>query len=188
MKLGLYERRQERIKNRPLKALCFLIEQLALRIASARWIDPTHATEPLGREAATWILDRWRTDPFRFSAFKIAVGSLLSALEPEGKIVSPLAEYTRVDRAAQKIDRTLGNPVLITIMEQKFKSPENLAADTFSNLWARLTESYLFPMKKGGVGFVRKSDSWIKGMIMEETYALDSARSDLGLDKSEDNK
>lgn|SRR5262249_30404847 len=72
---GLAERR-ERDKDRAMRALCFLITQLAHHI-----VGPHVRKE--GSEVA--VFD-WRSDPFFYRAFKLSVGQLLDALEPPGPI------------------------------------------------------------------------------------------------------
>src|SRR5262249_49197238 len=73
---GLAERR-ERDKDRAMRALCFLITQLAHHI-----VGPHVRKE--GSEVA--VFD-WRSDPFFYRAFKLSVGQLLDALEPPAPIV-----------------------------------------------------------------------------------------------------
>jgi len=63
----LREREQDR--DPAMRALCFLVSQLA-----------RHIVGPGRMPAATW-----RSDPFFYEAFKIAVGQLLNALTPPGR-------------------------------------------------------------------------------------------------------
>jgi hypothetical protein len=71
---------QERDKARDpaMRALCFLIAQLAGDVAGL--------TDEKGRP----FFD-WRTDPFFFRAFKLAIAQMLDALEPAGEIQPPQA-------------------------------------------------------------------------------------------------
>ena len=59
-----------------MRALCFLIAQLAGQVAGM--------TDEKGRP-----LFDWRTDPFFFQAYKLAVAKMLDALQPSGEIVPP---------------------------------------------------------------------------------------------------
>jgi hypothetical protein len=159
-----------------------LIERLALSVSGSRWVDPTRAaTSPEGYKAAMQGLDEWRTDPFRYRAFKIAVGSLLTALEPKGEIKSPLPAEL-IDRMVTKDPDFFGNPELVGLMKQRFKSPETMGADAFSNLWIELNRTT--PLSKEEKEILREGD-WVGELIVEETYALAAARQELGLGQEE---
>jgi len=69
---------KERAENREpsMRALCFLIAELAEHIVGPRVVRGKFET----------ALYDWRSDPFFYRAFKIAVGRLLDALEPPGPI------------------------------------------------------------------------------------------------------
>jgi len=180
--LGLREKTK---RDRPLRALCYVIEQIALGLSSGRWMDPAEfpvvdvsTRRPLRLRAAVESMrDEWRTEPFNYRAFKIAVGMLLNALEPKGELKSP--------HPAEEIDKYLANapaflrdPALVELMKRKFASPENLAADVFSNVWARLnrarglSESELRIMRRG---------EYIGEIMREEFYGMADARVDLNL-------
>jgi hypothetical protein len=68
------EREQQR--DRPMRALCFLIAQLANHVVGPKIV----------REGKEVALYDWRADPFFYKAFKIAVGQLLDAIDPPGPI------------------------------------------------------------------------------------------------------
>jgi hypothetical protein len=68
------EREQQR--DPPMRALCFLIAQLANHVVGPKIL----------REGKELALYNWRADPFFYKAFKIAVGQLLDALDPPGPI------------------------------------------------------------------------------------------------------
>ena len=124
-------------------------------------------------------LDEWRTDPFRFAGFKIAVGTLLNAIAPKGEIKSPVSAEM-VDKFVDEEGPFFDNPALVDLLKQKWKSPENLAADVFSNLWAQLNRSHPLSEKEK---LIMQRGAWVGEMMIEETYALAEARADLGLDK-----
>jgi hypothetical protein len=71
------EREQQR--NPPIRALCFLIAQLADHVVGPKVL----------REGKEHPLFDWRTHPFFYKAFKIAVSQLLDALDPPGPIEPP---------------------------------------------------------------------------------------------------
>ena len=75
IKGGLAEMRAAN-RDPAMRALCFLIAQLA-----------DHIVGPKAIEGETeYPVYNWRADPFFYRAFKIAVGQLLDALEPPGPI------------------------------------------------------------------------------------------------------
>lgn len=71
-----FNRNRELEREPAMRALCFLIAELAHNVSSL--ID--------GRGRP---LFDWRSDPFFFRAFKLAVAQLLDALEPGGEIEPP---------------------------------------------------------------------------------------------------
>jgi hypothetical protein len=83
LKIGLAER-QAGEKDRAMRALCFLIAQLAHHV-----VGPHVRKE--GSEAAVF---EWRNDPFFYAAFKLAVGHLLDALSP-GPIENSVVVVTK---------------------------------------------------------------------------------------------
>jgi hypothetical protein len=175
--LGLAEKRR-RASNKPLRAICFLIEQIALSLGVGRWIDRRTAAQPA---AVDQMLDEWRTDPFRNRAFKIAVGSLLSALEPKGEIRSPFPEGMIQGMSDDGVaeDKTSLNPAIFELMKHTYKSPENLAAYAVSNIWAQLNRSA--PLSERESEIMRRGE-WVGEMMLAEFYEMQDARRDLGLD------
>jgi hypothetical protein len=80
-----FHRDAEKTRDPALYALIFLIVAIAERLEGGILI----ATG----KARSEILSEWRTDPFKFKAFKIAVGKLLDGLdEPRGKLQSPITQ------------------------------------------------------------------------------------------------
>jgi hypothetical protein len=71
---GLEEKAQRRNRGRPLRALCFLVEQLSRYVSSPYGGDPKH---------------EWHLDPFVFAAFRAAILHMLDALRPPGEVVPP---------------------------------------------------------------------------------------------------
>lgn len=176
--LGL-ETRRRRDNNRPLRALSFLMEQLAGSVSGGRWMD-AGAFEGDHKAAVRSLQDEWRTDPFRYKAFCIAFGSLLESLKPDGAIKSPYS--------AKIIDEALGsleNPAFIDLMKNTYKSPENLAAYVFANLWTQLQRRTPLSDREREV---MRHGEWVGDLIREEFYALQHARRDLGLVEREDQK
>jgi hypothetical protein len=73
LRLGLYEKEKLAQEN-PLRAIFYLMGLLAERIPAGLGADPKY---------------NWRTNPFMFEAFSVAVQYLLSALQPPGEVVAP---------------------------------------------------------------------------------------------------
>jgi hypothetical protein len=65
----------KRAEDPAMRALCFLISQIAKATS-----PPAAGSDKSGV---------WRSNPFFFAAFKLAVGQLLEALTPPGEIVAP---------------------------------------------------------------------------------------------------
>jgi hypothetical protein len=77
---GLEQRRDRRTrKDKSLKALVYLIAELAMIVPGRHADDPKY---------------NWRTNPFMFNAFRAAVNGLLASLQPPGKIVAPSPRET----------------------------------------------------------------------------------------------
>jgi hypothetical protein len=174
--LGL-EARRRRENYRSIRAFCFLIEQLALDMGGGRWMDASQFEGPK-RKPVERAQDEWRTEPFYYKAFTIAVASLLDALKPKGNIEAP---YN-----AELIEEALGdseNPALISLMKNTYESPENLAAYVFANLWTQL--------KRGHPPTAYELENWRHGqrvgeMMRDEFYGLEAARHDLNLNDRSD--
>ena len=73
LRLGLYEK-EKRTQESPLRAIFYLMGLLAERIPAGLRADPKY---------------NWRTNPFMFEAFSVAVRYLLDALRPPGEIIAP---------------------------------------------------------------------------------------------------
>jgi hypothetical protein len=78
LRISLNNEREEQ-RSPAMRALCFLIAQLAEHIVGLKLYGD-------GKEFAVF---NWRADPFFYKAFKIAVGQLLDALDPPGPIEAP---------------------------------------------------------------------------------------------------
>jgi hypothetical protein len=75
LRVSLNNEREEQ-RSPAMRALCFLIAQLADHIVGPKLFGE-------GKEIAVYD---WRVSPFFYKAFKIAVGQLLDALDPPGRI------------------------------------------------------------------------------------------------------
>jgi hypothetical protein len=178
LRKGLFERRQERLRNRPLKAFCFLIEQLALRSCDggAQWKRLQVGDSPEELEKAKLVLDRWRTDPFSHQAFKIAVNMLLNTLKPRGEIKPPYSDEDLEGFLAQ-----LGHhsPPIVEALKQTFSSPEKFAFYQFRTLWEELRRT----RPRSREELLAMHHPSLEESVLEEAFGLAEARMDLGLDK-----
>jgi len=91
--LGLYEK-QARNRPKPIRAMCYLITQLSEMIAVAI-LKEKNLTHPEYN---------WRSNPFMFEAFRVAVLHLFEALRPPGESVAPLPLPERFSRMARYDD------------------------------------------------------------------------------------
>ena len=106
-----FNRDREKARDRAMQALCFVIAETAQQTAGM-----TSSLE-------------WRTNPFYFRAFKIAVGKLLDALEPKGEIEPPIdMQFKRAEEAGG-----LENEFL-----ESFRDPELRGTYAARSIWADL--------------------------------------------------
>ena len=77
-----FHRERDKARDPAMRALCFLMAETAQEAVGYHQLKPYPSRERVP------MFD-WRTNPFFFRAFKIAVGKLLDALEPIGKIEAP---------------------------------------------------------------------------------------------------
>jgi hypothetical protein len=78
-----FDRDREKARDPDMRALCFLIAETARQAVGIPVSDQLKSTNTLS----------WRNNPFFFRAFKIAVGTLLDALEPAGPITPPKMKF-----------------------------------------------------------------------------------------------
>jgi hypothetical protein len=93
LKLGI-NRKRETERDRPMRALFFLIEQFALNLSLARTEEK--ALSPFHAKLATEGL-HWRTNPFIFRSLQSAISQMMDHLAPSGALVVPrsVKEYSK---------------------------------------------------------------------------------------------
>jgi hypothetical protein len=167
---------QWRDEHRALRALCFVIERIALEATGGRWMTPA---DPIFKKSSDHakvgarLFIEWRTDPFRYRAFRLAVASLLTALEPKGEIRSP--------HDTEDIDIVTANdPAIKELMKRTYESPENFGAYIFSNMWRELTRSY--PLTERENYHMDYGRNPVGAAMLADFYQMADARHDLGLD------
>lgn len=123
-----FYRDRDKSRDPALRALCFLIGELAEAAATPGPL-PVDKLRPF-----------WRTDPFLYRAFKLAVVKLLDALEPAGDVHAPITEeFVRDLVEAQETELYSKLPSeMLKSMEKIYESPETLSSHIFSNIWSGL--------------------------------------------------
>ena len=164
---GLRER-SERERDPALRGLLFMIAQLAERVSGGQYTPDA--------DVRSYFQQEWRTDLFKFRAFKFAIGKLLDALEePPGEIRPAMTEEQAKD--ANKFFGT--SPEFMKLMVEIYKSPESLGAHQFANLWTQVVKSDL-PFTEAERKMMLKDP--IFGRVMErEYYGFQRARKALEL-------
>jgi hypothetical protein len=152
---SLYQDR-DRARDPAMRALCFLIAQLAADVAGL--------TDEKGRP-----LFDWRTDPFFFRAFKLAVAQVLDTLEPSGEIRPPK------EMLDAQIEMEGDEGFAITKMiKATFETPEARAQAA-----ARTLLSSLKQPDPPTQYFFEEIASNHKAKALREYYGLEAARRDL---------
>jgi hypothetical protein len=122
---GLHEREEDQ-RDPALRALLFFIAELAERVSGGFYPE----------KARPELLALWRTDPFRFSAFKVAVRKLLDVIEePPGEIKSPFNEGEIKDHLSTLNLSPEDLKYAVNPLVAICKSPENFGAAQFISLW-----------------------------------------------------
>jgi hypothetical protein len=153
VRVSLSKEREEH-RDRAVRALCFLISEMALKYFSSE-----------GRQLA----EPWQRDPFTFAAFKLAVGKLLDALQPEGELRPPRTKDGR-DRYRTETTESLA---------------DHAAKETLSNLfYTQMPDRDL----KAIIQSIPLPDNphwgeWLVEELERDFYAMSNARRDLGIEK-----
>jgi Arc-like DNA binding domain len=140
-----FYRDRDKTRDPAQRALCFMITELADNVTSGAERDRKF---------------NWRTDPFFFRAFKIAVGLLLDALEPSGEMEPPPEQ-----------EAVAGADALELEMLKSFRSPEERA--TFVALHCMHSLRFAHPSWASGLRPEIKAD------VERHYYGMADARRDL---------
>lgn len=155
-----FNRDREKARDPAMQALCFLIAEVAQQTA--------------GMTSS----QKWRTNPFYFRAFKIAVGKLLDALEPKGEIEPPIdMQFKRAEEAGE-----LENDFL-----KSFSDPELRGTYAARSVWADLRNKPLY---------TREEDEAMKKRLRDRSefafkrlvYGMPNAARDLQIEIERDDK
>jgi hypothetical protein len=159
---GSFHRDRDRARDPAMRALCFLIAQLAGEVAGP--------TDPQGRP----MFD-WRTDRFFFRAFRLAVAKVLEALEPSGEVRSPKVAFENNLMEGEEGIR------IFEMFKATYETPEARADAAARTLMSSLMRPNFDPYCFDEVAPDHKAKA------LRELYGLDNARRDLQL-KTEDKK
>jgi hypothetical protein len=134
------------------------------------------------REAKSLFQSEWRTDLFKFRAFKIAVKKLLDALEEPPAEQEYLTQEQREQMRRETVEQ-FGSE-FTKMFDEIRKSPESYGAWTLGNLWARFTNSHL-PFTENELRMMQRHPDF--GRVMErEYYGFQKARKALELKPEEE--
>jgi hypothetical protein len=179
--------REEEGRHRSLRALNYMIGELGERLSNPvygymRSSDMTPSErggvvpdDDQQFEEEMWKLrrtDLWRTDPFRFKAFKVAVKKLLDALEePPGEMRSPGPPERERGRFRFAPTEELNERVW-----KALSSPEEWGTYNFEMLWLQSERSA--PASDFEKQVLQRFPSLLN-KVLREFYTLPRARADL---------
>jgi hypothetical protein len=144
-----FDRDRDKVRSPEVRALCFLFGAIADRVA----FPPVHGPDD--------VIPDWRTNPFLFAAFSLAVAKLLNALKPAGEIENPFINQD---------EDFLGD-----FMRRIYESPETLSDYAVAEVWSVLQDTRPVVELKG------PGASAIVAQWKQEFYGMQDARRDLGI-------
>ena len=150
-------REHEEHPDRALRALCFVISEMARNFFSTEGRVPEIAGGP------------WQRDPFTFTAFKLAVGKLLDGLQPPGDLRRPRTKDG---------DWRYGTETPESIAE-------HAAKEILSDLsYTRMPDQEMRTLiQKITLPTNPHYGEWLAELLERDFYAMSSARRDLGIDE-----
>jgi hypothetical protein len=138
-------------RDKSIYALCYLMAELADLVGN-----------PISAQGKPRF--DWRTDPFTFEAFRVALGELLDWLKPSGETISQFERYEGGFH---------GMPASVV---ENFKSPKAKGQEAFAVLWRKMQSEPLDDEEKGRL---RRTARGIR--VERQFYAMADARRDLRL-------
>ena len=137
--------------------------------------NSTHK-QTAGLNKATHRELHWRTNPFYFRAFKIAVGKLLDALEPKGKIEPPIEMQFNIPEEAGALEYDF---------LKSFRDPESRGAYAARSIWASLRNIPLHTREEDEATKKRLRER-SEAAYLRELYGMPNAARDLQIEIEED--
>lgn len=154
-----FSRDRDRVRDPAMQALCFLIAETAQQTA--------------GLNSSKDRALEWRTSPFYFRAFKIAVGKLLDALEPKGKIEPPVEMQFNISEDAEALEYDF---------LKSFRDPEARGAYAARSIWASLRNVPLHTSEEDEADKKRLRER-SEAAYFRELYGMPNAARDLQIDR-----
>lgn len=162
---GSFHREREKAKSSQIRALCFLITQIA---------EAVSLTDK----------DAWRTDPFVFKAFQCGVSTLLAKMEPDANAVSFIdrlpstADKSRLnsDNHGRWTAETLWDNLQRATPEQAEKNAENVVDEILQSQDHDLFSKDLLEYFRSIAPFLRQE---LKNKYTVQAYGMVDARRDL---------
>jgi hypothetical protein len=168
--------RRDRKQDRPLRALCFLLGQTAHLVVGSQ----IRVTTLAGVQSEFTPEFSWRSDPFFFEAFRVALSIILEAHKPRGEIKAPKIVE----------DADLANPKLAAAYDRRwletFKSPEargRWAADYILTSLATVPQMSIEERQRQ-VKFLEALGA--PASMVDHWYGMPEAAKDLELDPTKD--
>jgi hypothetical protein len=183
LRLGLTEK-EKLSKENPLRAIFYLMGLLTERIPAGLGADPKY---------------NWRTNPFMFEAFSVAVRYLLDALRPPGEIIAPpppppppepppsvVGNMTPLELAAAKERAEFFHGIRFPT----FDTPERRGRDVVQVLLSEVQLHGVLDAESPGQREVRRLTAQVYGeeaadLLTRLHYGLADAQRDLGIALSE---
>jgi hypothetical protein len=155
-----YKRQREQERRPPAtRALCFLISEIAERVGFFK-------------------ISEWHRSAFAFRAFRLAVGQVFEALEPNTGMKNP---YERLPEAF----RQTGSPAMAEAIASTTKTPETNAAHIAKGLLSELLlRSNRSEAEAAWRDLRNNPDAEIRALsehMLDILYGMDDARRDLGI-------
>jgi hypothetical protein len=162
---------ERKTRDPAMQALCFLIAETAHQVVGPHEFNTGTKTEtPMGE-------GDWRSNPFFFRAFKLAVAQILDALQPPGDADAPRVRTEMLPAATQE-----GAP-LAAWLKRSFESPEARADYAAMQVLGSLME-----VSKQSIEALNESASLLRRMgnasHLREHYGMVNAVKDLQISKS----
>jgi hypothetical protein len=124
-----FNREVDKQRDPALQGLLYMIGQLAERLSAGMYM----AAGPVRSDRQRW----WRTDLFRFRAFKVAVKKLFDAIEePSWGSRPPTEKEVRDDLKKWSTD-----PEFLKEWLEAYKSAESFGAKAFTDFWSDVARS-----------------------------------------------
>lgn len=173
LRIGLSTKAKAR-SDRPLRALLFLIEQLADRASGSR-IFRNLAKTDAERALAAKRGSRWRNDRFRYEAFKVAVVKLLDLVAINRPMISP---WEKERQGYEEFAAMTNDWTFFETAKDEYSTPSKFGTAIFARLQFDIFRQAEFSNYEQEIMKLRPE---LERMIQSERYGILDARRDLDL-------